>query len=69
MIADRNELYDLIEKIPLSEIEKLKMQMRKIIFDSTVEEVEPTEEEKLAIDEALADSEVYSFEEAFKGIE
>jgi hypothetical protein len=69
MIADRNELHDLIEKIPLSEIEKLKMQMRKIIFDNTVEEVEPTEEEKLAIDEALADNEVYSFEEAFKGIE
>jgi hypothetical protein len=68
MASDRKELHELIEKIPSSEIEKIKWQLRKIVFDSQVEEVEPTEEEKLAIDEALKESEneeTYSFEDVF----
>lgn len=69
MLKEREELHELVDRLP----EKVLLRIKEIIlqnhFDEIVEEVEPTDEEKKAIDEALADDEVYSFEEAFKGIE
>jgi hypothetical protein len=69
MIKERDELHELIDQIPEKDLFKFKQYLIKIIFDSQVETVDPTQKEKNILDEALKDEETYSFDEVFKEIE
>jgi hypothetical protein len=69
MLKERDELHELIDQIPEKDLFNFKRKLTKIIFDSQVEIVEPTQEEKKILDEALQEEETYSFEEVFKDVE
>lgn len=69
MLKERDELHALINQLPEKELFKIKQLIVQKIFDSQVEIIIPTEEEKKELDEAISDKEVYSFDEVFKDVD